>query len=78
MSNEQNPKNVKNDPTEEPKPTDELANEALDQVVGGAGSAPTLPPVSKHKRAPGGRKVQRPGPEEPHLPEVHVPDTEWS
>ena len=31
MSNEQDPKNTEN----EPKPSDELANEELDQVVGG-------------------------------------------
>lgn len=49
MSNEQEAKNVEN----EPKLTDELDNEALDQVVGGAGPSgtltltpPTLPPTN--------------------------------
>jgi hypothetical protein len=48
MSNEQEPKNVEN----EPKPAEELDNQALDQVVGGALptvsptlTAPTLPPT---------------------------------
>jgi len=48
MSNEQEAKNVEN----EPKPADELDIEALDQVVGGAGpigttlTPPTLPPTN--------------------------------
>lgn len=45
MSNEQEPKNIEN----EPKAEDELANEELDQVVGGSGpifTPPTLPPTN--------------------------------
>jgi len=45
MSNEQENKNIEN----EPKPSDELANEELDEVVGGSGPAltpPTLPPTN--------------------------------
>jgi hypothetical protein len=74
MSNKQNPKKVRNEPTEEPKPTDELANEALDQVVGGgAPGAPTLPSVSKLD--PGGCKL---GPAHSMFPadKIQPPDTE--
>src|SRR5207244_3374503 len=48
MSNQQDPKNIEN----EPKPADELASEELDQVVGGTGPggagflAPSLPTTS--------------------------------
>ena len=49
MSNEQDPKNIEN----EPKPADELTSEELNQVVGGTGpgggagfTAPSLPTTS--------------------------------
>ena len=50
MSNEQDPKNQDPKNVEnKPQPTDEIANEELDDVVGGYGGAytgPTLPPTS--------------------------------
>ena len=50
MSNEQDPKNQDPKNVEnEPQTTDEIANEELDNVVGGFGgtlTTPTLPPIS--------------------------------
>ncbi len=57
MSRKRNLKNVKTESAETPEVTDQLAKEALDQVVGGA---PPLPTASQDatKWYPGGRKVQ--------------------
>ncbi len=75
MSEHQDPKGVEKKQEEVAKATDELANEALDQVVGGAGpSAPSLPGVSKLV-TPGGCKI---GPMNGMFPgdKVQPPDTE--
>jgi bacteriocin-like protein len=44
MANQQDPKNVENEPKEELKPIDELTDEELDQIVGGDGTPNTFVP----------------------------------